>query len=514
MPLWFLIVASIVQQAAEAPEVANDSSLVTIQEVPLIEQDKEIALLPAGARMLRYEVRGDKTRVLYGKRLVGWIASDRALGVHEGIRRYTDRINGDANDAQAYVIRAACWDAEGKVDKQLADLDAAIRLQPKNGSYVARRGLVRVAQGEHGRALQDFDRAIELGFKEAEVYQARGKVWSDRKVHERALRDYTEAIRIDPKEPWSFFYRAKTWDDTGDQEKALKDLADAIRNDPAEYAFYDYRARIWLSRKRPDKAIEEFTAAIAANPNHYRFRLRRALLRVNHGDHDGAISDYSVAIRLAPLFPTGYLGRGAAYFAKGDPKNAIRDFDAALERCDDDRISEIYRRRAKAHMGLFEDEKAATDFSEAIKRNPRDDDALLGRACALVRLGRYGLAVSDLNNTIELKPKNEFAHMMLAMIFASCPDDTARDGQKAVASAKRACELTEWKSPLRVQWLACAHAEAGEFDEAVRRIEQAIELADEARQAGLGELLELFRARKPFRFDPDDFRQEKPATSE
>ncbi len=64
----------------------------------------------------------------------------------------------------------------------------------------------------------------------------------------------------------------------------------------------------------------------------------------------------------------------------------------------------------------------------------------------------------------------------------------------------RACELTEWKDATSLDTLAAAHAEAGDFDSAVRRQTEAIALLSDAEEKkDFGERLKLYRDRKPFR---------------
>ena len=81
---------------------------------------------------------------------------------------------------------------------------------------------------------------------------------------------------------------------------------------------------------------------------------------------------------------------------------------------------------------------------------------------AYAGIGRYALAFRDGLRAIELDPGSASAHNNLAWILAAGPDPAIRDG-----------------------------AEAGDFERAVRAIQQAIELE---RQRGPSALLAVLRA--------------------
>ena len=74
-----------------------------------------------------------------------------------------------------------------------------------------------------------------------------------------------------------------------------------------------------------------------------------------------------------------------------------------------------------------------------------------------------------------------------------------RDGKTAVEFATKACELTGWKQPAYLDTLAAAHAEAGDFDSAVRRQTETISLLSDANaKKDFGTRLKLYQERKPY----------------
>jgi tetratricopeptide (TPR) repeat protein len=131
---------------------------------------------------------------------------------------------------------------------------------------------------------------------------------------------------------------------------------------------------------------------------------------------------------------------------------------------------------------------AVADFDAAIRLDPGSAAAYLGRGQAHRRTRAYEKAIADFNRAIELDPEYAEAYGALAWLLATCPRAECRDGAKAVAAARKACELAGWKDANLLDTLAAAYAEAGRFDKAVETETKAVKLA-------AGKKLEVFRAR-------------------
>jgi WD40 repeat protein/tetratricopeptide (TPR) repeat protein len=93
----------------------------------------------------------------------------------------------------------------------------------------------------------------------------------------------------------------------------------------------------------------------------------------------------------------------------------------------------------------------------------------------------------------------------IAWLLATFPRADLRNGTKAIEYATKACELTKWKSANIIDTLAAAYAEAGDFDSAVKRQKEAVDLLTEkepAWQAEFEERLKLYQSGKPYREAP------------
>jgi tetratricopeptide (TPR) repeat protein len=161
---------------------------------------------------------------------------------------------------------------------------------------------------------------------------------------------------------------------------------------------------------------------------------------------------------------TDYLLRGVQFAEKGDLDMAIRHYNEALRR--DPKLSLAYIKRGDARGARGEHEKAIKDYAEAGK----------------------------------LDPRNPIIYNNLAWLQATCPDERIRDGKKAFANAKRACELTEWKAASCFDTLAGAYAESGDFPHAIQWVEKAIAGTNSAAEKQeMTRHLAAYQAGKPYR---------------
>src|SRR5262249_1140316 len=108
-------------------------------------------------------------------------------------------------------------------------------------------------------------------------------------------------------------------------------------------------------------------------------------------------------------------------------------------------------------------------------------------------------ALENFEAALRAAPDNPFACNNLAWMLATCPDEKLRDGLRAVALARQACQATEEKHAFCLGTLAAALAETGAFAAATCRQEQGPELYPEEEKPAGQARLELYRAGQPYR---------------
>lgn len=132
--------------------------------------------------------------------------------------------------------------------------------------------------------------------------------------------------------------------------------------------------------------------------------------------------------------------------------------------------------------------------------------ALQNRARTLLLEGKTHECIADLSRAADLPGspalKDFAAHQARALtslgwIYAAHPDPAIRDSAKAKEIARKACNLSEWKTHGPVEALAAAHAQAGEYPQAVQWQETALALAPAGARSKAAERLQKYRSRNP-----------------
>ena len=115
-----------------------------------------------------------------------------------------------------------------------------------------------------------------------------------------------------------------------------------------------------------------------------------------------------------------------------------------------------------------------------------------------IRLGQYDEAIQVYESIIAARPDWEIAYGYLAWFLATSPDDSRRNGNRAVVLAKKACELTDYNNSVMIDSLAAAYAETGDFKAAVNWAEKSLQLAtSDAQCAASQKCLDNYRGGKP-----------------
>ena len=324
--------------------------------------------------------------------------------------------------------------------------------------------------------------------------------WQKKGDYESAMADYSRSISLDTTNPTSYNNRGFLKSAMGEYDKAIADYSEAIRLDSNYSDAYYNRGQSQYEKGESGKAIEDFTEAIRINPGHADVLSARGNANYHTGELDKAIADFDEAIRLYPNEARDYYYRGSAWNDKGEFDKAIADFSTAIRL--DPEYADAYKRRGFASYRKREYDRAIADYTASIELDPNDHMVYFRRGRAWSQKYEFDREIVDYEAAVRLNPQEAIVSDSLAWLLATCSSEALRDGKRAVQLATVACELTEWKMDLPIATLAAAYAESGNFQEAIRRQQQAIDLVGDIDKTIYEQRLELYKSGRPYRQTP------------
>jgi tetratricopeptide (TPR) repeat protein len=156
------------------------------------------------------------------------------------------------------------------------------------------------------------------------------------------------------------------------------------------------------------------------------------------------------------------------------PEKALQEFGKAI--AINPKCAWAYVERGILLLQGGDCDKALPDLNKGIQLGHRTPQVFFWRAMVFHVQKNEAKVIPDLEESARLDPTSSLAHLGLAWTLSTASDDALRDGRKALVHAQKGCELTDYKNPGALETLAAAHAECGNFRDAVRWQKEALQL--------------------------------------
>lgn len=436
-------------------------------------------------------------------------------------------------------------------DEALEILERAVQNDPKMvEGYLLIARLNLAGGGDKDSIFDATTKAIELlddqPVDQSAAYVLRALTRDDQPSR---MEDLNAAIKADATNKEALQLRAQLKLQTGDVAGAVEDLEAVLAIDPTNLQVADAAIKTLIKLERTDDAISLIGRSIEAQPNEGMYRLRAVLHQAN-GDTEKATADLDKAIAMSPSDPRTLLLRATVALDRDDVKAAKADFRAAAtiapqimaadqgielrlqialkeNRMADaindakllmDRLpKDPFRRLRLASLYSIDKRprKAIELLTNLLEEIPENVAALRSRGDAWLSVGDHAKAIADYESaiaaigkvTLESSTESEIdeaagLYNNLAWVLATSPKDDVRSGTRSVELAKMSAELTKYEAPHILSTLAAAYAENGDFENARKWSEKAVELAGDEGHNQLQQLqqeLDSYKDDKPWR---------------
>ena len=301
-------------------------------------------------------------------------AQTRQEGLMQGIQYFDKAIRVKPDYAEALYERGNSHLLLGDADKALDDLSKAVQLEPSNTDALAQLGFVSLQRGlsesgqrngQSAKILFDLNRGIE------QLTRWLSAVPEDQEVDE----DDPEAIRRENV----LLNRSAAYIGLG-EEQAASDGA----------AYYQ-------------KAMEDANAAIEIDPDKSDAYYQKGVALRMLGDLEGAIEALTEAAELSTTGGTeALLRRGIIYFRQGDLELAKADFEKAIQFTMRGQNARAYFWLGLCYQTQGEVHQAVTEYTRALRVQPRYLNAYVNRGLAYMSQGRYERAIRDFSEVLRI----------------------------------------------------------------------------------------------------------------
>ena len=335
--------------------------------------------------------------------------------------------------------------------RALLEFSSAAKIQPKHADTYYQLGVAYAALGDYSHAVLSYQKAMKLDsnhnaarLKLAELMATSRK----KEILEEVDRMADKALSLDPGSSEALRIRALAEMRLGDLEKAANSLRDAVEKSPqnvqaavtlaatrlvqrdapaAEAVMRKLvsdvpSAESWIALGhfyrllgRTDEADQAVRKAAQIDPKHpgALFDLAMLQIRLKQMDEAGATLQ-----RLAELPDPRFRDAHAMFlFNTGKRDEAIREFEKLFARHSEDRNTRT--RLVMAYLATRRVPEAEKMLAGALKRNPKDTDALLLRAQLRLGADKRDEAAADLGQVLAMNPNSTEAHYWNSKVLRS-----------------------------------------------------------------------------------------------
>jgi tetratricopeptide (TPR) repeat protein len=194
---------------------------------------------------------------------------------------------------------------------------------------------------------------------------------------------------------------------------------------------------------------------------------------------------------------------GIVFLGQGKLDEAISLLQSAVDLRPDN--SPAHENLAKALLQKGQVADALVHYRKLLDLQPDNMEIHNIVGTVLVQQGRVQEGAEEWQKVLLVEPDNGNAMSNLAWIFATSPDQSIRNGARAVQLAEQAVRLSGGRIAILFRTLAAAYAENGQFSDAIQTAERGIQLANSQGNAGLANELQanitLYQQQQPLR-DP------------
>ena len=420
--------------------------------------------------------------------------------------RLMERLESLAISSGAHLKRGNQALVNGRLDEAEAELRKAVTADPKATSARRNLALALIRKGDTDGAIEELNAAAAIDPNDVWIHVDLGNAYLSKGRAETAARSLEQAVALDPELAQARFSLANALIGLGRWGDARPHLETALRLDPAHV-----RARYQLAMANhhtgdSTSAIQELYSLVHDEPSFTVARLALAEILTESRRGREAMTVYRQGLRLKlPADERIELLNAQAKLSwrQNRRREAIVAWRQATKVVPGS--SQAWTDLANALQLSGKRGEARKLFAKAVKLDPSNAIAWLSEARLWILASDFQTARDRLEAALAAVPDDAGLNDTLARLLATAPTAEVRDGDRAMALARKAYALES--SIQHAETFGMALIEARRFEEAVRwqrsLINEAARQGDQAALPRLMANLKRYESRQPIRMSAD-----------
>jgi tetratricopeptide (TPR) repeat protein len=272
-----------------------------------------------------------------------------------------------------FLLIFVAQSCQNSVENATAKIEAAVQLFNENNFEAA---------------LKAADKILKENPKDYFALTIKGRAFFALDKKAEALEALNQSIAINPEYYEAFAHRGMVYYTMTEYEKALADINIAIEHDAKNMDLLEIKANIYYALADYKNAVTFYNQVIAIDSKKYESFVYRANSNRKLGNNDLVLSDFEKAIALNPENAFAYQSRAdyLTYTIQDKFETAVKDYD---------KIISLFNANISTENQAY---------------------AYNNRGFAKYKLGRFGEAMTDIEQSLSLFPENAYAYKNRALV--------------------------------------------------------------------------------------------------
>lgn len=208
-------------------------------------------------------------------------------------------IEVNKNNVQAYLMRCEIYfSAMDDMEKALADIDEAIKLEPANPGLYINRSYMRYRLNDIRGTMADLDYAITLDPDNVTAHYNRALLRSEVGANNKAIEDYNFVLSHDADNYPAFYNRTMLLINTGQYQQGINGLNELIDKNNDDFVALYQRMMLYIETHQYKNALKDLNSILAKYPKFESGYMIRAQIKQRLGDKRGYEKDLETAVNV------------------------------------------------------------------------------------------------------------------------------------------------------------------------------------------------------------------------